>query len=254
MGPSSEPGVHRFRGNPVIGYLRDDDDDGHVGIGDATYVITPTNRGGGSGGHLVALRGATGEEVWDWWGAEIDTSLLLADVTGDGHPDVVTLDDVGSVVVLDAVGAELWRTAIPSRRGPLAQLAVGDLDGDGTVEVIADDLVVAGEGGTVLTTLVSSDAPTYDVDRGRSSGSHEEWMLALQLDGDPEGEASVVSGGETLFLRLRRWRASTCPGWWWDGSTWPTSGFPMTPEGVREAFEGRAFAKLARRPAHSLGG
>ncbi|MCC6225333.1 MAG: VCBS repeat-containing protein [Microthrixaceae bacterium] len=76
---------------------------------------------------------------------------VVADLDGDGRLDVATTDGGGSVTVWDATGRERFRASVDPRlsqqrstdsrnrlkRGFLAQVAAGDLDGDGVDELVA---------------------------------------------------------------------------------------------------------------------
>lgn len=76
--------------------------------------------------------------------------VAVADLSGDGIPEIVfntysTTEGKGALIVLDAGGKELIREPLP-RRGSMAVPTLGDVDGDGTVDIVvalkdADDKV-----------------------------------------------------------------------------------------------------------------
>jgi MYXO-CTERM domain-containing protein len=81
---------------------------------------------------------------------------LLADVDGDGRPEVLNISG-GRLTASRADGSTLWKGDLP---GPRAVLGAWNLDGTGSLEVIADTpngvLVLAGTDGHVLTTLATT--------------------------------------------------------------------------------------------------
>ncbi|HSL59247.1 MAG TPA: FG-GAP-like repeat-containing protein [Acidimicrobiales bacterium] len=101
----------------------------------------------GVGAVVHALDGRTGAHVRGWPAAvpgRVMASPAVADLTGDGRPEVVVATEGGWVVALTASGGTLWRTCNRSSRtscdgsaGTHGQVAVADVDGDGVAEVVA---------------------------------------------------------------------------------------------------------------------
>jgi hypothetical protein len=78
----------------------------------------------------------------------------VADLSDDGAPEVLfatysTQQNVSALYVLSASGAQLHRVALPGR-GAMAVPTVGDLDGDGTLEIVVSLKDAASDGAEVL--------------------------------------------------------------------------------------------------------
>lgn len=105
----------------------------------------------GSGRCVLALDAATGQELWRFACGPNPERLAIADLEGDGEPEVVftgnaqdnlegaavngTSDDVAMLFALDARGARRWSRVL----GGVffnTHLQVADLDGDGAVEIV----------------------------------------------------------------------------------------------------------------------
>jgi len=223
-GLSSDSSVHNAITAPLVGNLTDDDGDGDVDQDDTPDVVTVVCESSRFiVGTLVALDGATGVELWTRSDFNASAGGVLADIDNDGVTDVVAFDTSNHVVALDADGNELWRSS-DSTKASEPQATVADLDGDGTPEIIADDLVLAGPTGTLLYKLVLESGIRYrmpavgDIDLdgvqeiilgdgvfNGSTGTREwsasltggrgHWAAILDFDGDPEGEVAMVAAG-----------------------------------------------------------
>lgn len=85
-----------------------------------------------------------------------DGHLAAGDLDGDGRVEVVALLDGGGAVAFRPNGSELWRVtaaALPSAEmQPNGSLAIADLDGDGSPEVVVGRVAIDGRSGAVLWT------------------------------------------------------------------------------------------------------
>ena len=71
---------------------------------------------------------------------QLATGALVVDLSGDGRPEVIfatyaTATGTSALFVLDAQGTLLHRVALPGR-GAMATPAIGDIDRDGTLEIV----------------------------------------------------------------------------------------------------------------------
>lgn len=122
-------------------------------------------------GLLYAYR-SDGETLWTYGFGQAGpyvgmSEALIVDVSGDGSPEVVfTTFSEGEpsepltpahLVVLDAGGNELHRIEL-SGRGSMAAPSVGDLDGDGQLELVISlkDALGGGDGGVQIWDLPGS--------------------------------------------------------------------------------------------------
>ena len=71
---------------------------------------------------------------WPKQMGEIQGQVAVADVDGDGEPELVAADTRGSVAAFRFSGEEAWETHLASL---IAQgVTIGDVDGDGRMEVV----------------------------------------------------------------------------------------------------------------------
>lgn len=113
-----------------------------------------------------------GEEYWSYAFATSDgfvgaSEPLIADLNQDGSPEVIfttysegepkTPKNPAHLVILDAGGNELHKVAL-DHRGSMAAPSLGDLDGDGDLELVISlkDALGAGKGGVQIWDLPGS--------------------------------------------------------------------------------------------------
>jgi hypothetical protein len=223
-GLSSNPTISQVISTPVVGALLDTDGDGDVDVNDAPSVVFTAFSGYGGDGHIVALDGRTGAEQWAVRGANGYGGAGLADVDGDGRTDVVYIDASGYPKALRGDGSALWSSTTRITYSTYPQVAFADLDGDGTVEVLAQDVVLDGATGAArLTGIVPTSYVPYwiptaaDLDqdgyqeiimgdtvfshtgaylwRSAFAGSYGHWAAVINADADPEAEIAMIGGG-----------------------------------------------------------
>ena len=131
---------------------------------------------------------------------EIDSFATIADLDGDGAPEVIFGANDNQLHVLNADGTEKWRFATKS--WIVGGVSVADLDGDGQLEVI----------------FGSMDFNIYCLDsRGRLKWKHEteDWVASspavADVDGDGKLETLASSDDGHLYclshLGTLKWRA-----------------------------------------------
>jgi len=227
---SSSAGTRQVISVPTVGHLVDTNADGTVDLNDTPVVVAVAfdyDYYYSSGGVLVVLDGATGNELWSVSGVNPWHGVALADADGDGWTDVLAIDSANRPIAYRGDGSVLWTasTTVSSSYATYPQVAVADLDADGTPEVLAQDVVVDGAtGATELTGMGPSSAyipywiPTAaDLDQDGTqeiiagdrvysstgsllwtatfSGSYGHWAAVVDYDGDPEAEVVMIGGG-----------------------------------------------------------
>jgi hypothetical protein len=157
----------------------DGDLDAVVGNTTSASISVVTLRGLGDGTFLNALGFPGGQSV---------LGLAVADVTGDGLPDVASADLGGEQVVLLRGNGN--GTLSPLSSHPLgfpgSSVAIGDLDGDGEPDVVTS---TSGRVGVLLHDGLGIAAdPTWYHGGAQASG-----VVLADLDGD--GALDVATGG-----------------------------------------------------------
>ena len=125
-----------------------------------------------------AVNGQTGETEWIG-AAYLDNTyphVTVADLQGDGTPEVIA----DNAVLNGRNGSLLFQVNIPSLfigRMP----AVGDLDQDGSQEIVIANQVYNADGSLRWSSSIQGD--------------YGHWAAILDADGDPEGEVAMIGAG-----------------------------------------------------------
>ncbi len=156
-----------------------------------SVVIVLATWDGPGGSRVLALDADTGTERWHFLsGTASGVSPTLADLCGDDEPEVITVFHDGRIVVLrGSDGSPVWTRKLgdaPYKNPP----AVGDLDGDGTKEVLVssageqrDLLCLAGATGKTIWTLSRAGGTTSPILRDVNGDGRPEILVAPQVGG-----------------------------------------------------------------------
>ncbi|MFK7928028.1 MAG: FG-GAP-like repeat-containing protein [Myxococcota bacterium] len=137
---------------PMVGNLTDDNKDGLVDDRDVPEIVFTTL----SSNELFVLSGDTGALRWSKPNMVGEAGTAIADVDSDGDNEVVSVgrDNSGMIVIVwEADGSMAWQARLASTSPIYSMVAVADLEGDGTVEVIVDKTIYNGKTGEVIVEL-----------------------------------------------------------------------------------------------------
>ena len=206
---------------PAVGNLTDDNGDGLVNELDTPDIVFTS----WTGSTLVALHGDGSGLIFEKSGFNGNAGVAIADVTGDGRPEIIAATTGRQIAAVDGRGTTLWTSAAFSWQS-YPQPTVADLDADGDIEVIFDIAVVEGATGATVATLggitsswrtpVAADLDadgTQEILLAENVYSHTgavEWSVprtgsgtfaaVADIDGDAGGESFWVTGAQ-LHIR-----------------------------------------------------
>ncbi len=181
------------------------------------FTIYPVDLDGDGNEEVIALRGRTatcldagGRQRWRFSTGGICRAVCAGDLDGDGTPELLLGSDDEHIYMLSAGGKELRKhhANIPLRVGTssvrepkVANLAVGDLDGDGKLDIVA--------------CLLNANLLRYDLDFNLQwrfdripHGSREMTLVDLNRDGSLEILVANKYGGVQIFNAENRPQAS----------------------------------------------
>jgi hypothetical protein len=172
-------------GPPAVAQLDDDDGDGDIDSDDNPDIVYMSYSNG-----LMAVDGVTGLVKWQTTAVNsYNSGVSIADVDGDGVPEIVAAEAPSAVALFDNTGTMLWKTTGLSN-GPLALYmfpAVADMDADGTPEIIAGRNILDPSGTVIGTGAYGIGASEYT-----ASSYYGSMPGVVDLDGD--GLLEVVVG------------------------------------------------------------
>ncbi len=181
--------------------------------GDGSLEVVVCASGSQNFGRIYYLRGSDGLLLW--WATQVDqytfasfdASPKLADVDGDGADEIICADISGRAYCLEGNGTLKW--SFGPNDGAFYAIALGDLDGDGVLEValldnggddqVSDVYVLDARSGTLKW---NAELPEYGGLR----------CLAI-ADVDGDGANEVVAGCQEYLVcyegdGTQRWQAS----------------------------------------------
>ena len=175
---------------PIVINLNDDNGDGQINEDDIPDIIFPAFKGGKykKSGYLMALSGASQAPLFvaessdfPFWGT---AGVAAGDIDRDGRPDIFAPTELG-VMRLDNEGNMVWHVELPTEGGGESIVSLGDLDADGTAEVIFRGAVIDANGNILW------EAPDI-------ATSGRRYCSAFAADLDQDGLQEVITSG-TVF-------------------------------------------------------
>lgn len=176
--------------------LRDFDDDGHLDLVSGTVL----NFEGDSG--KVAFRHGRGDGTFDapeFLTAGISPEVLVAaDVDGDGQPDMLAFNRDDSTFAIFRRSGDGWGATLYSKcQDGVVSAAVGDLDGDGRV-----DVAMAHAGFDVVLVAYGRGDGTFTDPEAIAAGSPTSDVAVGDLDRDGRLDLVVVAQGLAILHNL----------------------------------------------------
>ena len=170
--------------------------------GHPEIVITPYHGGDQHNGILAVVSGQTGETVYfnDRRTFSGQGHIAVADVTGDGLPEIVAVlgdGDLGVAMVEnpsncpvpeedpdECIRWEVRSGTLDRQAGGMGPL-IADLNGDGQAEVVVGTMVIAGATGEVI---------ADGTDSSRAQNGLGNWGASTVVDLDGDGTLELLTG------------------------------------------------------------
>ena len=134
-----------------------------------------------------------------------ETSFALADLNGDGHPEVIVaneeksaIDDGGSIAILMNKGDDTFAGPVQYTAGNRpVNAAIGDVNGDGI-----PDIVTADNFGSTISVLIGNGNGTFKASVHYPTGQPPYGILLADFNGDGKLDAAIGNGSGALAVLL----------------------------------------------------
>jgi hypothetical protein len=155
-----DDGNHQTLTTPLVGNLTDDNDDGEVDLCDIPDVVLLAFPTAPNPGNIYVLDGATGAlhykipQPINW-----RTTPAIGDIDDDGIAEILVQSDQSTIYCFEHDGTLKWESqsvAAAPNTGTGPAIALADIDTDGDVEIIFENLVLDHNGAVVVTTTASN--------------------------------------------------------------------------------------------------
>ena len=161
---------------------------------------------GTKNGYVIVLNGTNGQELWTYRITSDEASepigVDMVDIDDDGDLEIIASgkgdasnDWRGIVYALEADGEERW--VARSSFNEVVDLAYGDIDGDGDIDVVASAGTYPWGGGEVLLLDGATGTQIWAQSLG---GGHGRGIDARDIDGDGDYEVAVENYDNKVFL------------------------------------------------------
>ena len=161
------PEYNQVMATPIVVQLNDDNGDSVIDNNDVADVVVVTFRKGSfNNGVVRALSGIDGSELWDYSQGAIMSdasySVAAADFNNDGIVEIIASSRVEDFVsVIDNNGVAIKQIAkVNSGWKTASNIAIADIDNDGSLEITLGDAVYNYETGSLFNVNWS---PTYTI-------------------------------------------------------------------------------------------
>lgn len=179
---------------PVVGRILDTNGDGRIDETDAPILVFSTftkSQGYDGQATLRVVNGVTGIDIYSIRDAAVSSmgGIVLADIDGDGIPEIVTLTRTYQVVAFRNTGEKIWISPVVVNASiggntPWAAPSVADIDMDGKAEIVAGHSVLNSDG--------SIRWKTTD---GYVGGTRQNNGVPVVAKLDDESDSVVIFGG-----------------------------------------------------------
>jgi len=147
----------------------------------------------GSDRLVFCLDANTGREKWrfDSGGSIRSQPVIVADVDRDREYEAVIWNDLGAVICISSIGTEIWRWMVPSPGIIRLCQAIGDVDGDDSLDMV----IMSGSGMFCVDIGAAEPVTKWEINvtewsqegllpEGAFADYHSSYQLIADVDGD----------------------------------------------------------------------